>query len=88
MDDYDVGNGFAVGNGFVLLFESSYVLGFVDSFVLYSLICASRRIFFLMMKIFQKILQIICVLRWLVSLLVYVLRRCYKFLLVMRKEIQ
>ena len=30
----------------MLLFESSYVLGFVDSFVLYSLICASRRISF------------------------------------------
>ena len=37
----------AVGNAIVLLFESSYVLGFVDSFVLYSLICASRRILFI-----------------------------------------
>ena len=39
----------AVGNAFVLflLFDSSYVLGFVDSFVLYSLICASKKIFFI-----------------------------------------
>ena len=43
MDDY-LTNGVAVGNVFVLLFESLYVLGFIDSFVLYSLICASRRI--------------------------------------------
>ena len=50
----------------MLLFESSYVLGFVDSFVLYSLICASRRILFIYDGNIQKILQIICVLRWLV----------------------
>ena len=37
----------SVGNAFVLLFESSYVLGFVDSFALYSLICASKRILFI-----------------------------------------
>ena len=37
----------AVGNAFVILFESLYVLEFVDSFVLYSLICASRRILFI-----------------------------------------
>ena len=40
----------AVGSAFVLLlllFGSSYVLGFVDSFVLYSLICASKRILFI-----------------------------------------
>ena len=65
------------------------MLGFVDSFVLYSLICASRRILFIEDEIVQKkILQIICVLRWLVCLLVYILRMCYRFLLVMRKEIQ
>ena len=46
MDDY-LANGGAVGNAFVLLFESSYVLGFVYSFVLYSLIWASRRILFI-----------------------------------------
>ena len=49
MDDYDVelANRVPLGNAFVLLFESSYVLGFVDSFVLYSLICASRRVVFI-----------------------------------------
>ena len=31
----------------MLLFDSSYVFGFVDSFVLYSLICASKRILFI-----------------------------------------
>ena len=37
----------AVGNAFVLLlFDSSYVVGFFDSFVLYSLICASKMILF------------------------------------------
>ena len=66
------------------------MLGFVDSFVfvLYSLICASRRILFIDDENIPKKLQIICVLRWLVGLLVYVLRMCYSFLLVMRKEIQ
>ena len=64
------------------------MLGFVDSFVLYSLFVHLGGFHLLMMKIFQKILQIICVLRWLVGLLVYVLRMCYKFLFVMRKEIQ
>ena len=39
----------AVGSAFVLLllFDSSYVLGFVDSFVLFCLICASKRILFI-----------------------------------------
>ena len=38
-----------MGNAFelFLLFDSSYVLGFVDSFVLYSFICASKRILFI-----------------------------------------
>ena len=37
----------AVGNKFVLLCDSSYVFGFVDNFVLYSLICASKSILFI-----------------------------------------
>ena len=73
----------SVGNAFVLLFESSYVLGYVDSFALYSSICASKRIFFIDDENISKILRIIYVLRWIVGLLVYVLR-----FLVMRKEIQ
>ena len=75
----------ARGKVFVLFCDSSYVFGFVDSFILYSLICASKSILF---KKFEKILQIMCVLRLLVGLLVYVLRIYYRFLLLMRKEIQ
>ena len=67
-----------VGNAFVLLllFDLSYVLGFVDSFVFYSLICTSKRILFFDDENIPKNLQIICVLRLLVGLLVYVLRMC------------
>ena len=56
MDGYDVDlvNVVAAGNAFVLLFDSSYVFGFVDSFVLYSLICASKRIFFIDDENIQK----------------------------------
>ena len=39
-------------------------------------------------KIFQTILQKVCVLRLLVYLRVFVLRMCYKLLLIERKEIQ
>ena len=57
----------AVGNAFVLLlllFDSSYVLGFVDSFVLYSLFVHLRGFCLLIMKIFQKIRQIMLACRF------------------------
>ena len=60
------GNCGAVGVTSVLLCSSSYVFCLVAIFVLYSFICASRRILLLMMKKFQKILQIVCVLHLLV----------------------
>ena len=67
-----------MGNAFVLLFASSYVFGSVDSFVLYSLICASERTLFMDDEnILKKTLQIKCVLRLLVGLLVHVLHMCY-----------
>ena len=47
-----------------------------------------KKFYLLIQKKFQKVLQIVCVLRSLVGLLVYVLRRCYRFFLIMRKEIQ
>ena len=37
----------AVGKALVSIFESSFLLGFVDIFVLYSSVCASRRILFI-----------------------------------------
>ena len=36
-----------MGDTFVLFCDSSYVFGFVDSFVLYSFICASKSILFI-----------------------------------------
>ena len=44
MDGYDVDLVNVVRNVFVLLFDSSYVFGFFESFVLFSLICASKSI--------------------------------------------
>ena len=70
---------------FVLFCHSSYVFGFVDSFVIHSFICASKSFLFIDL---ENILQIVCVLRLLVGLLVYVLRMCYRFLSIMREEIQ
>ena len=37
----------AVGNVFVLLCDSSYVFGVVDNFILYSFICESKIILFI-----------------------------------------
>ena len=60
----------AVGVVSTLLCSSSYVFGLVDTFVLYSFICASRTFYLLMMRIFQKFLQIKYVLHLLGGLLV------------------
>ena len=43
---YKLGNCGAVGDMFILFCDSSYVFGFVNIFVLYSLICASKSILF------------------------------------------
>ena len=70
---------------FVLPCSSSCVFGLVDNFVLCSLILHLRVFYLLMMKIFQRNLQIVCVLRLLVNLLMCVLHVYYRFLLVVRK---
>ena len=63
----------AVGVTSILLCSSSYVFCLVAIFVLYSFICASRRILFIdEEKNFQKILQVGCVLHLVVYLLVCV----------------
>ena len=69
----------------MLLCDSSYVFGVVDSFVLHSFVCASKNILFMDKENFPKILQKVRVLRLLVYLLLCVLRMCNKFLLIKRK---
>ena len=44
---FKLGSWGAIGNVFVLLCDSSYVFGVVDNFVLYSFICASKKILFI-----------------------------------------
>ena len=66
------GNCGAVGVISILLCSLSYVFCLVAIFVLHSFICASKEFCLLMMKKFQKILQIVCVLHLLVYLLVCV----------------
>ena len=72
----------------LLLFDSSYVLGFVDSFVLYFLICASKRILFFDDENIPKNRANNMRATLACRFTCYVLRMCYRFLLVMRKEIQ
>ena len=56
----------AVGVMSTLLCSSSYVFCLVAIFVLYSFICASKRILFIDVEKIPKILQIVCVLHLLV----------------------
>ena len=51
---FKLGSCDAVGNGFVLFCDSSYVFGVVDNFVLYSFICASKSILFVDVENFPK----------------------------------
>ena len=66
------GNCGAVGVISTVLCSSSYVFCLVASFVLYSFMVRLKDFCLLMMKKFQKILQIVCVLHLLVYLLVCV----------------
>ena len=66
------GNCAAVGVMSTLLCSSSYVFCLVAIFVLYSFFVRLKEFCLLMMKKFQKILQIVCVLHLLVYLLVCV----------------
>ena len=64
------------------------MFGLVDSFVLYSLICASKSILFFDDENIPKNPENNMRARLLFCLLVCVLRMCYRYLLVVRKEIQ